>query len=431
MMTKRYFSVFVVAYLGAASLHAGRVDFRQHFADSTLRIDYVFSGTNTTQHIALDKMSKTTGWYGRRIHLSQLPLEGNGQLFMLDVQTGDTLYAHSFSSLFQEWQSTEEATQVEKAFQNTFVVPLPHAPVEVVCQLVDTHRKVQARLRHRIDPSDILIRDRSHESRTPWRYLVQNGDSRDKIDVCFVAEGFTEAELPDFLAECDSSIRAITAHEPYRSLADRFNWVAVMPPSQVSGVSIPRMNVWVNSPLQSSYDTFYSDRYLTTLQIQRLYDLVTGIPFEHFIILANASTYGGGGIYNSYNMAPVRMVRSKYEVIVHEFGHSFGGLADEYFYDDQYEPMYPADTEPWEPNLTTLVDFESKWKDMLPSGTAIPTRPDGKDVTTKVGVYEGGGYQSKGVYRPAQECRMKVNEVKEFCPVCQRALARLIRFYTE
>ena len=421
-----------VAYAqSVAGKAAGEVSFERHFADSTLRIDYVFSGTNRTQHIALDKFSKTAGWYGRRFHLNQLPLEGNGQLFVLDVQTGDTLYAHAFSTLFQEWQSTEEATRVEKAFQNTFVIPLPHTQVDVVCQLVDTHRKVQACLRHRIDPSDILIRDRSHEARTPWRYLVQNGDSREKIDVCFVAEGFTEDEMPQFLAECDSSIRAIIAHEPYRSLADRFNWVAVMPQSLASGVSVPRRNSWVNTPLQSSYDTFYSDRYLTTLQIQRLYDIVTGIPFEHFIILANASTYGGGGIYNSYNMAPVRGAKSKLEVIVHEFGHSFGGLGDEYFYDDQYETMYPSDTEPWEPNLTTLVDFDSKWKDMLPKGTAIPTIPDGKNLTTKVGVYEGGGYQSKGVYRPAQECRMKVNEVKEFCPVCQRALTRLIKFYTE
>ena len=405
--------------------------FSTHFADSTLRIDYLFSGTNRTQHIALDKLSRTAGWYGRRHHLSQLPLAGNGQLIVLDAERGDTLYMHSFSTLFQEWQSTEEATHVEKAFQNTFVIPWPHRPVDVVCQLVDTHREVKARLRHRVDPADILIRDRSREPRTPWRYVLQHGSSAEKIDVCFVAEGFTEAEMPYFLAMCDSSIQAITAHEPYRSLADRFNWVAVMPVSEVSGVSIPRYNQWLSTPLQSSYDTFYSDRYLTTLQIQRLYDLVTGIPFEHFIILANSSIYGGGGIYNSYNLAPARSQHSKLEVIVHEFGHSFGGLADEYFYDDQYETMYPADTEPWEPNLTTLVDFSSKWKDMLPAGTPIPTQPDGRSLTTKVGVYEGGGYQSKGVYRPAQECRMKVNEVKEFCPVCQRALTRLIKFYTE
>lgn len=405
-------------------------EFDAHFADSTLRVDYVFSGTNRTQHIALAQLSKTAGWYGRRHHLGSLPLLGNGQLYVLDATSGDTLYAHSFSTLFQEWQETAEAQQIEKSFENTFILPLPKQPVDIVCQLRDNHQKVQSSLRHHFNPRDILIRDHSGEVQTPWKYLRQGGDSRECIDVAFVAEGFTEAEMQQFLNVCDSSIMALTAHEPFRSLIDRFNFIAVMPPSQQSGVSIPHEGLWLDTPLASSFDTFYSNRYLTTLHLQRLYDLMTGIPFEHFIILANTPEYGGGGIYNSYNMASAKCPFSRYEVIVHEFGHSFGGLGDEYAYDSQAEPMYPADAEPWEPNLTTLVDFASKWQDMLPEGTAIPTRPDGRDLTTKVGVYEGGGYQTKGVYRPVQECRMKVNEVEVFCPVCQRALRRIIDFYT-
>ena len=410
---------------------SGQVLFDEHFVDSTLRIDYLFSGTNRMQHIALGKLSKTAGWYGRRHHLDLLPLLGNGQLTVLDVTTGDTLYCHSFSTLFQEWQETEEAQRVERSFENTFIIPLPKHPVDVVCQLRDNHQRVRGSLRHRIDPADILIRDRSQEQQTPWKYLRKGGDSQDCIDVAFVAEGFREDEMQLFLNVCDSSIQALASHEPFRSLIDRFNFVAVMPPSTDSGVSIPHLNLWKDIPLASSFDTFYSNRYLTTLHLQRLYDLMTGIPFEHFIILANTSEYGGGGIYNSYNMASARCPRSRYEVIVHEFGHSFGGLGDEYAYDAQAEPMYPADTEPWEPNLTSLVDFSSKWQDMLPHGTTIPTKPDGMELTTKVGVYEGGGYQTKGVYRPTQECRMKVNEVDVFCPVCQRALSRLIEFYTK
>ena len=405
-------------------------DFDHVFADSTLRIDYIFSGTNHTQHIALDQLSKTAGWYGRRRHLELLPLEGNGQLTVVDAATGDTLYRHSFSTLFQEWQATEEARHTEKAFENTFLIPLPKQPVDVICQLMDVHHRVQASLRHRIDPLDILIRDRSHEPQTTWRYVHQGGDSRACIDVAFVAEGFAEDQMEDFLAMCDSSVMALQAHEPFRSLIDRFNFVAVMPPSQENGVSIPHLGIWKNTPLASSFDTFYSNRYLTTLHIKRLYDLMTGIPFEHFIILANTAEYGGGGIYNSYNMASAKCPRSKLEVIVHEFGHSFGGLGDEYAYGDDPESYYPADTEPWEPNLTTLHDFASKWQDMLEPGTPVPTPADGSGLTTKVGVYEGAGYQSHGVYRPVQECRMKVNEVKEFCPVCQRALRRIIDFYT-
>lgn len=424
-------TLWSVALLTVMTASAQReVDFDRHFTDSTLRIDYIFSGTNRTQHIAVDKLSKTPGWYGRRRHLAQLPLEGNGQIDVLDPATGDTLYRHSFSTLFQEWQETEEATRLEKSFENTFLIPFPKHPVDVVCRLVDAHRSVRSQLRHRVDPRDILIRNRSREVQTAWQYVRQGGDPRESIDVAFVAEGFAQDQMGDFLAMCDSSVLALAEHEPFRSMMDRFNFIAVMPVSRENGVSVPRRGEWFDTALSSSFDTFYMDRYLTTLHLQRLYDVMTGIPFEHFIILANTTEYGGGGIYNSYTMASAKSKKFKLEVIVHEFGHSFGGLGDEYAYDDMYETHYPADTEPWEPNLTTLKDFGSKWQDMLPAGTAIPTVPDGRGLTTKVGVYEGAGYQSKGVYRPVQECRMKVNQVKEFCPVCQRAMRQIIDFYT-
>ncbi len=140
-----------------------------------------------------------------------------------------------------------------------------------------------------------------------------------------------------------------------------------------------------------------------------------------------SDNYGGGGIYNSYTLS---MTKHRYfrPVVVHEFGHSFGGLGDEYFYDDQYTQFYYPDAEPWEQNLTTLKDFGSKWADMVPKGTPIPT-PATKKYAATVGAFEGGGYQSKGVYRPAQECRMKINDWPEFCPVCQRAIERLVEFY--
>ena len=430
-MMSKFFSLSLFVSLMASAVFARPVAFDEVFADSTLRIDYAFSGTNKTQHIALTALSKTAGWYGRRHQLDHLLLKGNGQLIMVDSASGDTVYCHSFSTLFQEWQSTEEATKLERSFENPFIVPLPKRPVDVICTLTDVHNRVTSQLRHHIDPADILIRDRSVEQQTPWRYIRKAGDSRDCIDVAFVAEGFAEDQMQDFLAMCDSSIQALTAHEPYKSLIDRFNFVAVMPVSKQNGISIPRKNLWFDTALGSHYDTFYTDRYLTIPSNGRLYDLCTGIPFEHFIILANTTEYGGGGIFNSYTIASAKSQRFKLEVIVHEFGHSFGGLGDEYYYDDMFEVWYPDDTEPWEPNLTTLVDFDSKWKDMLPAGTKIPTKPSGKNLTTEIGVYEGGGYQSKGVYRPVQECRMKINQVKEFCPVCQRAIRRLVDYYTK
>ena len=416
------------------SVVAAADTFGTHFADTTLRLDYILSGTNRTQHIALARMSKTPHWYGRRTNMDHLLLRGNGQLAVLDTLTTDTLYCHSFSTLFQEWQTTEEATRVERSFESPIIIPMPHHTVDVVITLTDTHNRPTARLRHRVDPSDILIHDRSSQPTTPWRYIRQSGPSEQCIDIAFVAEGFTDQEMPIFLAACDSSINALAAHEPYTSMMSRFNFVAIMPTSAESGVSVPRRSIWRNTALGSHYDTFYSDRYLTIPSVCRLYDLCSGLPFEHFIILANTEEYGGGGIYNSYTIASACSRRAKLEVIVHEFGHSFGGLGDEYYYDDQYETQYPSDTEPWEPNLTTLVDFNSKWADMLPQGTAVPTQPlpesaSEKERTQRIGVFEGGGYQSHGVYRPAQDCRMKVNEVHDFCPVCQRAIRRLINYY--
>lgn len=418
--------LFTVLLACCTQLHA---QFQQHFADSTLRLDYVLSGTNRTQHIALNQLSMTKHWYGRRNHLDSLLLHGNGQLWVMDSETGDTLYAHSFSTLFQEWQSTEEATRVERAFQESYLIPLPKRPVMVTLSLSDTHNRESCRLTHRVDPTDILIRDHTQQEAQPYKYIVKNGDSREKLDIAIVAEGYTKADTALFYADCRRAVDAILSYEPFKSEAKQLNFIAVAAESQQSGITIPHQKHWVNTALGSHYDTFYSERYLTIPFTNQLHDALRGVPYETIIILANTANYGGGGIYNSYLIAAAHHATMR-PVLVHEFGHSFGGLGDEYFYDDQYETMYPADTEPWEPNLTTNVDFTSKWADML-EDKDLPSVADGKDYYTKVGRFEGGGYQSKGVYRPTQGCRMRTNEAPSFCPVCDRAIRRMIHYLTD
>ena len=422
------FVLIFIFYL-LSCFFAGAQDFDAWFQDKTLRLNYTFSGDNRNQYIALDEMMWTDNWYGRRVNLDSLLLLGNGQLCVKDSKSGRVLYRYSFSTLFQEWQSTEEATKVRKSFENIFLVPFPKNPVDITVTLTDTHNKVKSFLTHHVDPDDILIKPVFSNNSIEWKYLDKSGDSKDKIDVAFVAEGYLLEEMNVFLEDCVTSIDALKTHEPFKSMADRFNFVAVMTPSQQRGVSIPHDNVWRNTALGSNFDTFYSNRYLTTLHLKKLHDALSGLPYEHIIILANTDNYGGGGIYNSYLMSAAHNNMS-IPVIVHEFGHSFAGLADEYNYDDGYESMYPSDTEPWEPNITTLVDFKSKWSDMLDSATEIPTKPSGKNLYTQVGVYEGGGYQSKGVYRPVQECRMKINEAPVFCPVCERAIRNMIDYST-
>lgn len=416
-------AALIVAGTGTGSRAQGAEDWYQ---DKTLRLDYIFGGDSRSQHICLDEMRMSDGWYGRRVNMDSLLLQGNGQLQVADT-TGVVLYRHSFSTLFQEWQSTREATRVSKSFENVFLVPMPKVPVDITVTLTDTHRRVSGCLTHRVDPRDILIRPMQVGQK--WEYLRHPGDSRDKIDVAFVAEGYRDDEMDVFRRDCENSIGALLSHEPFLSMADRFNFIAVCSPSLDSGVSIPHEGVWRRTAADSHFDTFYSDRYLTTLHLKRLHDLLAGIPYEHIVVLANTDNYGGGGIYNSYLMSAAHHPACR-AVVVHEFGHSFAGLGDEYYYDDQYETLYPADTEPWEPNLTTLVDFASKWADMVPGGVSVPTKPSGKNLYTEVGVYEGGGYQSHGVYRPSQECRMKINEAPDFCPVCQRAITRVIDYQT-
>lgn len=381
--------------------------------ERTLRLDYTFSGSASQASIALDEMRSFEGWAGRRNHLDSLLLAGNGQIEMRSPDS-TVLYRNSFSTLFQEWQNTEEATRVRRSFQGVFLLPMPAGPAEVTVRLLDSHGRTSASLTHPVDPSDILIRPVQASSLA--RDIRIGGSVSDCIDVVIVAEGYTAAEMEDFYTHASRAADAILSHEPFKSHADRFNFRAVGLESPCSGVSVPGDGLWLDTPLHSAFDTFYTPRYLTTLHIKDLWDAVGTVPCEHIIILANTTTYGGGGIFNSYLLTTALHPDFK-PVVVHEFGHSFAGLADEYYYDDQYSDYYHPDFEPWEPNITTKADFSAKWEDMMDR--------------CGVGLHEGGGYMSKGVWRASRNCRMRTNTARRFCPVCQRAIDRMIRFYTD
>ena len=441
---KRILTMITALLAVAAGVRAQ--DFNRDFENATLRLDYVFCGDNAHQAIYFQQALRTSEWAGRRKNLSEPLLEGNGQIRVLDPETGECLYANSFSTLFQEWQVTEEALHVQRAFENCFQVPFPKRPVDIEVFLLDTHRKRSSYLKHRIDPSDILIRkvaDNGLRSSVIW----QVGALEKTIDIVVVSDGYLPFEEATFYGDADRVAKALFRHEPFASNRNRFTIRAVFAPSRDSGTSIPREGDWKDTAAETHFDTFYSDRYLTTSSMQKVYDLIGTVPFEHVVVLVKTPIYGGGGIYNSLTVMPSDNPTFN-AVMVHEFGHAFGGLADEYAYGDQVDTMYPADTEPWEPNITTLHDFASKWQDMLPEETPVPTEPDALDkqdvrriwntftqeqkdlLNLKLGVYEGAGYQSKGVYRPVQECRMRINECDEFCPVCARAIVRMIDFYT-
>lgn len=410
LMKKTILSLFAAMM----ALSAGAQDFNKHFCDSTLRLDYVFAGDRNKQAIYVDQLCKSAHWYGRRQHLGELPLAGNGDITVKDYASGEVIYRHSFSTLFQEWLSTDESKTTPKSFENVFLVPYPKQKVNITVRIKDYHEKVMAETTHTVDPSDILIKTIGNEH-TPYETVLKATDPDKCIKIAYVAEGYTEAEMELFMKDVATANESMFAHEPFKTMKDRFNVVAVKSASADSGTSVPRKNEWKNTALGSHFDTFYSDRYLTTLHLKRLHDVLAGVPYEHIIILVNTDTYGGGGIYNSYNLSYTRGEHFR-PVVVHEFGHSFGGLGDEYAYSDN-DPMYFADTEPWEPNITTKHDFSKKWQNLIDSG--------------KAGMYEGGGYLTHGVWRGSEDCRMRTNEHPVFCPVCQQALTKLIKFYTE
>ena len=404
--------------------------FDSYFTDRTLRVDYLFTGNANKQAICLDELSSLPRWAGRRHHLAELPLAGNGQIVMKALPDSTVIYRTSFSALFQEWLETDEAHTATKGFENTFLLPFPQRPVSVEITLFDSHRRIRARLQHTVDPTDILIRSKGQSHITPHRYLLKNGPADRCIDVAILAEGYTEEEMDTFYQDARIACESLFSHEPFRSMKKKFNVVAVASPSEDSGVSIPRLGEWKSTAFHSHFSTFYSDRYLTTSRLKTLHDALAGIDYEHIIVLANTDEYGGGGIYNSYTLTTAHHPDFR-PVVVHEFGHSFGGLADEYFYDeDVMTDTYPTDIEPWEQNVTTRVDFASKWQDMIPEGIPVPTPAENFNLH-EVGLYEGAAYSAKGLYRASYNCRMRTNEYPAFCPVCQRALKRLIEFYTE
>lgn len=407
----------ITSMLLAFAMNAAAQDFNTYFADKTLRIDYNFSGNAKEQHIAVDELKLSPRWYGKRKRLAELPMEGNGQITVKDHKSGTTIYRNSFSTLFQEWLSYPEAETTSKAFENVFLVPMPKDTVDITIDLRNNRREVVASLTHQVVPSDILIRHIGERNVTPYETLLQAKDTTKCIHIAFLAEGYQQHEMPTFINDAKIAIEALFAHEPFKSMKERFNIVAVKAPSTDSGTSEPGNGIWKQTALSSHFDTFYSDRYLTTLNLKDLHDLLAGTPYEHIIVLVNTEKYGGGGILNSYNLSMTH--HPKYRpVVVHEFGHSFAGLADEYAYETEDIPMYPHDIEPWEKNITTKVDFHGKWKDMI-----------GKD--SKAGLYEGAGYSLKGVFRAYPDCRMRTNENPEFCDVCKRILQNVIDFYTK
>ena len=406
-------------------------DFNKHFVDSTLRIDYILSGDVNSQHIALDGMSRMPGWHGKRQHFTEIPVHGAATISMRLAATGEEIYLHTFSTLFQEWLDLDDAHLAPKAFECVELLPMPRDSVVVTVNLFNHRHEVRATIEHKVYPNDPTIVHKGETDVPRYVYLNKAAKPESAINIALVADGYTREQMQDFLDDCRQGVEGLFSFEPFNAMRDRFNVIAVLTPSHDSGPSIPSEGVWHNTAIGSSFDTFGIPRYLTTLRIKQMHDALAGTPYEHIIVMVNTDRYGGGGIYNTLNLL---MTKHKLfiEVLVHEFGHSFAALADEYAYEGEEPNDFPLNIEPWPKNITTLADFSSKWQDLTHiENTIIRTTSDDNLDTETVGLYEGAGCVLKGVYRPTPNCMMKTLKVPKFCPVCNRSIQQLIDFYTK
>ncbi len=420
-------TLILFALVLTVNLAAQDVRYSDFFYNKALRLDYIHAGTAETDLYAIDDLIEEPYYAGSRTNMISPFDYGNYRVTLTDVKTGRLIWQTGYSSLFSEWQTTPEADKVTRAFVENVVMPYPKKPAVITFYNRTKQQQWVEKFSYEIDPSSYFIKkERRHVY--PSFVVQQSGEPAVSLDIVFVPEGYTAGEMDKFRKDCERLTGYLLKNRPFDKYAGRINVYGVEAPSAESGVDVPGKEVWKKTIVNSSFYTFDLDRYLTTSDMRSVRDVAANVPYDQICVVANSKQYGGGGIYNFYALFTSDSDFADY-VFVHEFGHSFGGLGDEYFDSAvAYEDMYDLSVEPWEPNLTTLVNFDTKWKGMVDPSTPIPTPEKLKD-TVKTGAYEGGGYLTKGMYRPSHDCTMKSISYDNFCPVCRDALSRMIESY--
>lgn len=402
--------------------------FDKYFENRTMRVDYYHAGDSKNDYYYIDEVIAEPYWGGSLVNLIDDTNFGKYLVKVLDKASGTLIYSRSYSTLFGEWQTVDEARTVQKSFSESVVFPYPKAAVTVVfCTKAFETGKYVEKYRYDINPDDVCLIKHDNRHKYPVYDVLKGGDANRKVDIVIVPDGYTAAQMSQFKKDCEKFKNEFFKYEPYTSHKDDFNIHAVLAPSQESGVDEPCKGIWKNTIVSCSYWSLGSERYLMTTDNKTLRDVAANAPYDQIYILVNSTKYGGGGIFNWY-CTGVNSNKMAGKIIVHEFGHGFAGLGDEYVGGSEYNDFYNLKLEPADPNVTTLVDFGSKWKDMVEQGTPVPT-PATSEYNDKVGVYEGAGYLRKGLYRPMQDCLMNHFGCDAFCPVCQRAIVKMIEFY--
>jgi hypothetical protein len=411
------------------SISYSQINFDDYFEDKTLRLDYFHTGDKENDYYSFDELIEEPYWGGSKVNLIDNFNYGRYKFEVYDAASDQLIYSRGYSTIFNEWQTTEEAKHTVKTFNETVVFSFPKNPVVVKFYSSNRKNKWIKKFEHKVNPEDYFIKTERFDEYNNFEVL-DSGDPSVKVDIVIIPEGYTEDEMDAFKEDCEKFAGYLFNTSPFRENKEKFNIWAIEAPSMESGTDIPKEDIWKKTLVNSTFDIFGTERYLLTYDNKKLRSVASNAPYDQILVLVNSNKYGGGSIYNHQTVC-VNNDKSSEIILIHEFGHGFASLADEYYTSDvAFQDFYPLDVEPTDPNLTTLVDFSSKWKDLVEDGTPIPT-PYTDEYKNKVGVFEGGGYMEKGIYRPAHDCTMKSISVDNFCPVCKRAIQQMIDFYSE
>jgi len=486
-------SALVVLVLLIASLaSAGTIaDFEATFHDETLRIDYFHAGDSDSEEISLDMVYRQGTWAGSRTRLTDDLNLGRYYIYLYDAETGDMLYSRGFDSYFGEYQTTGvAATGAWRTYHETALVPCPKKPCDFAFTVRMGDQSLREIYRVRIDPEHYSIRREPLDDQAVIVTAHEGGDPHNRVDVVILGEGYTADQTAKFEKDVNHFAAVMLGHEPYKSLADQFNIRGVMTPSQDPGCDEPSRGVFAHTPLGTTFDSLGSERYLLTEDNRALRDLAAHVPYDALYVMVNHERYGGGGIYNAFNTFTSDNQWSDY-VFLHEFGHHFAGLADEYYTSQTaYNDFYPRGIEPLERNITRLIDpSRCKWQDLVSGDAELPTpwakaeydkadieyqktrgatndrvaelmtsgasteeveaaKAEGEELSrshqaavdarfagspfkTTVGAFEGAGYTSEGMYRSQLDCIMFTKGIKPFCAACNAAIIEVIERYGE
>ena len=404
--------------------------FDTYFTESSLRVDYCLTGNSKNTTFSLKELIREPYWSGSKTNLIDTLEFGNYIVKVFEARTDNLLFSKGYQNLYGEWTSTLEAQKLTKTFEESVIVPFPKVEIDIALLRKTWEGQLVEGMRLTVNPNDYFIREYDNLNLPVYDAWIGNKDITKAVDIVILPEGYTQAEMGKFVKDCDFFVKSLFSYAPYDRYRESFNIRGVMAPSAESGCTMPGDHIYKNTAMRFSFWTFDSERYCMSTDNRDIRDLAGQVPYDQIYVLVNTEKYGGGGIYNFYCSSAASNNYSS-DVIIHEFGHGFAGLADEYYTDETgYDHMYNLEVEPWEPNLTTLKDFSNKWGDMMDKDTPVPT-PRKRQYVRTIGVFEGGGYEAKGMYSPYMDCLMKTFKGHEFCPVCQRAIERMILYYSK